>query len=105
MALMSDPGLHVDDLEAVGDLARLIGQRLTPLYQLAPDVMPGAMPVHIATSVQERLRRGEGDAARTLTTFLWPTDGPPDGWWDTVVGRRCIDLGVEGPGGRQQPDH
>jgi hypothetical protein len=99
MAQMSDPGSYVDDLEAVGDLARLIGQRLTPLYQLAPDAMPGAMPIHIATSVHEQLRRGKADVARTLVAFLWPTDVPPDGWWQTVVGRRCIELGVESPGG------
>lgn len=96
---MSDPASYVDDLKAVGDLARLIGERLTPLYQLAPDVMPGMLPVEIAMGVQQRLRGGEADAARTLVAFLWRTDGPPDGWWATVVGRRCVELGVEGLGG------
>jgi hypothetical protein len=99
MALMSDPRSHVDDLEAAGDLTRLIGQRLTPLYQLAPDVLSTMVPIEIAMAVQERLRRGEADAARTLVAFLWPTDGPPDGWRETVVGRRCVELGVEGFGG------
>lgn len=97
---MSDPASYVDDLEAVGDLARLIGQRLTPLYQLAPDVLPVMAPVDIARNVQQHLRRGEADAARTLVVaFLWPTDGPPDGSWETVVGRRCSELGVERPRG------
>lgn len=96
---MSDPALSVPDFVAIGDLARLIGQRLTPLYQLAPDVLPTTVPVEIAQNVHEHLRKGEPDAARTLVAFLWPTDGPPDGWWDTAVGRRCIELGVESPGG------
>lgn len=92
---MSDPSSYANDLEAVSALARLIGERLTPLYQLAPSVLPTVAPIDIATKVHEHLRAGEADAARMLVAFLWPTDGPPDGWWDTVVGRKCIELGVQ----------
>jgi hypothetical protein len=95
MARMSDPSSYANDLEAVGALARLIGQRLAPLYQLAPDVLPTIAPVDMARKVHEHLRSGDADAARMLVAFLWPTDAPPEGWWDTAIGRRCSQLGVD----------